>query len=47
MTKFGRKAHLVDEFPEREYVCRLDWSVRSPNLTRIEHAWDALGRKIT
>ncbi|GBM71182.1 Transposable element Tcb2 transposase [Araneus ventricosus] len=41
------RALLVDEFLESENIRRMDLSARSPDLSPIEHVWDALGRAIT
>ncbi|GFS84402.1 DDE_3 domain-containing protein [Trichonephila clavipes] len=40
------RALLVGEFLEREGICRINWSIRSPDLIPKEHAREALGRAI-
>ncbi|GFW90256.1 DDE_3 domain-containing protein [Trichonephila clavipes] len=40
------RALLDEEFLESEDIHRKDWPARSPNLTRIEHVWDVLGKAI-
>ncbi|KFM62759.1 Transposable element Tcb2 transposase, partial [Stegodyphus mimosarum] len=40
------RTFLVDEFLESEDIRWMDWSARSPDLSPIEHIWDALGRAI-
>ncbi|GFU77816.1 transposable element Tcb2 transposase [Trichonephila clavipes] len=34
-------------FWNHEDILRMDWPVRSPDLTRIVPAWDGMGREIT
>ncbi|GFW23910.1 uncharacterized protein K02A2.6 [Trichonephila clavipes] len=36
----------VEELLEIDYVTLMDWPAYSPNLSPIEHVWDALGRRI-
>ncbi|GFX10005.1 transposable element Tcb2 transposase [Trichonephila clavipes] len=36
----------VEELPESEDITRMDWPAYSPDLNPIEHAGDALGRRI-
>ncbi|GFX66814.1 transposable element Tcb2 transposase [Trichonephila clavipes] len=36
----------VEELLESEDITRMDWPAYSPDLSHIEHAWDALGRHI-
>ena len=40
------RARVVNDYLEDEDIERLDWPSRSPNLISIEHAWDALQRRI-
>ncbi|UYV63860.1 hypothetical protein LAZ67_2005843 [Cordylochernes scorpioides] len=40
------RARLVNEYLQSENIRRMDWPARSPDLNPIEHAWDALGKRI-
>ncbi|GFX81481.1 transposable element Tc1 transposase [Trichonephila clavipes] len=42
----AHRAHLVDEFLEREDIHRMDWPFISSDLIRMEHVWNALGRSV-
>ncbi|GFY36203.1 hypothetical protein TNCV_4845751 [Trichonephila clavipes] len=35
---------VVEEFPESEDICRVDWPEGTPVLNLIKYVWDALGR---
>ncbi|GFX90947.1 uncharacterized protein TNCV_3167781 [Trichonephila clavipes] len=45
-TQDTYRAPLIVEFLGSEYFCRMDRPVRSPDLIRIEHAWNFLERAI-
>ncbi|GFX58675.1 transposable element Tcb2 transposase [Trichonephila clavipes] len=36
----------AEQLLESEYIERMDWPARSPNLNPIEHVWDFLGRRL-
>ncbi|GFU51212.1 transposable element Tc3 transposase [Trichonephila clavipes] len=36
----------VEELLESEDITRMDWPAYSPDLSPIEHVWDALGIRI-
>ncbi|GFW44994.1 transposable element Tcb2 transposase [Trichonephila clavipes] len=36
----------VEELMESEDITRMDWPAYFPDLSLIEHVWDALGRRI-
>ena len=40
------RARVVNDYLEDEGIERLDWPSRSPDLNPIDHAWDALHRRI-
>ncbi|GFV68456.1 transcription factor Sox-6 [Trichonephila clavipes] len=46
VTAEAHRAHLVDQLLESEDSHRMDRSVRSPNLIRMEHIGDPLQRAI-
>ena len=39
-------ALITTDLLQRNNVQMLDWPVRSPNLSPIEHVWDILGRRV-
>ncbi|GFS77900.1 transposable element Tcb1 transposase [Trichonephila clavipes] len=39
-------ANIVDECLQSEDITRMDWPAYSPELSRIEHVWDMLDRRI-
>ncbi|GFV51352.1 transposable element Tcb2 transposase [Trichonephila clavipes] len=40
------RANLVEDFIFEEGIVRLEWPACSPDMTPIEHVWDALGRRV-
>ncbi|GFY26232.1 transposable element Tc3 transposase [Trichonephila clavipes] len=42
----SHRADIVDECLESEDITRMDWPEYSPDMNRIEHVWDMLGRRI-
>ena len=40
------RTHLLDDYLEREDIQHMDWPAMSSNMNPIEHAWDALGRRV-
>ncbi|GFV86811.1 transposable element Tcb2 transposase [Trichonephila clavipes] len=40
------RANLVEDFLSEEGIVRMEWSACSPDMNRIEHVWDALGRRV-
>ena len=41
------RAHLVDDYLEREDIQGMDWPIMSPDMNPIGHAWDALGGRVS
>ncbi|GFV21320.1 transposable element Tcb2 transposase [Trichonephila clavipes] len=40
------RANLVEDFLFEEGIVRIEWPASSPDMNRIEHVWDALGRRV-
>ncbi|GFT13263.1 transposable element Tcb2 transposase [Trichonephila clavipes] len=40
------RANLVEDSLFEEGIVGMEWSACSPNMNRIEHVWDALGRRV-
>ncbi|GFV58604.1 transposable element Tc1 transposase [Trichonephila clavipes] len=40
------RAYLVEDFLFEERIVRMEWPACFPDMNPIEHAWDALGRRV-
>ncbi|GFT45509.1 transposable element Tcb2 transposase [Trichonephila clavipes] len=42
----AHRANLVEDFLFEEGIVRMEWPACSPDMSPIEHVWDALRRRV-